>query len=369
MDRDEYRGEVGRFAAELNRRKMQFELYVSGLKPSCPQAAACVAFLRAVSTQEELGSVTGYLEMGYFTDSDQELEKAWCLFMLDIVRASEELALKQMCQPYAREQPLFVGAPDLFDRIRPDFELIDDRAITSIDDSEVYSVGAGFSKLPSQLRPDIPSWARKQFPDVPRFVRLHPWEYHTEQPKLQLMKAPLVPANPRWMATLALFPNTKTFAAYVLQDCDRKEDMEQYRDFHLRHIRRLEVTAERRRKDNYLSMMIEEIPRDDDPNGLMVGHCIHLDTCAAVGTSMTKARLSHLDLAINVYSGAQRAVRMANSLQHGKVCDATYRTHLFRIEDVPFPALFEFARLFLRSRYLLTEWLVNLGLAPQSCGQ
>jgi hypothetical protein len=368
MEIDEYLEEVGRFAAELIRQDMAFERYVSGLKQSCPQAAARVAFRRTVSTASELDSVNGYLEIGYFTDPDRDLEKAWWLFMFDVIRASKNLELEQMCQPYVPEQPLFVGAPDLFDRIRRradtrsrDFELIDDHAITCIEGREVYRAGAGFSKLPSQLRPDIPAWARAQFPDAPRFVRLNPWEYHDELPAPRLMEAALVPADPKWMATLALFPNTKTFAAYALQDCDPKEDMEQYRDFHLRDVRRLEVTAQRREAD-YPSMMIEEIPRDDDPNGLMVGRCIHLDTRAPVGTLMTEARLVHLDLAINVYSGSRRAERMANSLQHGKACDATYRTHLFRIEDVPFPALFVFAEMFLESQRLLAEWIADLGL-------
>ena len=182
------------------------------------------------------------------------------------------------------------------------------------------------------------------------------------------MEAALVPANPRWMSTLALFPNAKTFASYALQDCSPKEDRTQYIEYHVHNIRRLEVIAQRREVD-YLSMMIEELPRVDDPNGLMVGRCIHLDTCAIAGTPMADAQLKHLDLAINVYRGCDRRMRMAESLQNGKVCDATYRTHLLRVEDVPFPALFGFAEMFLKSRSLLAEWITDLGLAfPSGSG-
>ncbi len=101
----------------------------------------------------------------------------------------------------------------------------------------------------------------------------------------------------------------------------------------------------------------------------MVGRCIHLDTHAPSGTPKGDARLAHLDLAINVYRGADRAARMANTLQHGKSQDATYRTHLYRIEGVPFPALFVFAVLFLKSKTLLGEWLDDLGLPrpPTAC--
>ncbi len=86
--------------------------------------------------------MAGYLEVGFFADADPERQKAWWLFLFDTTRMAENLALEQVCQPYARNQPLFVGAPDLFDSIRrreiagsPDFELIDDRAVVSIEGS------------------------------------------------------------------------------------------------------------------------------------------------------------------------------------------------------------------------------------------
>jgi hypothetical protein len=184
---------------------------------------------------------------------------------------------------------------------------------------------------------------------------------------MRLREVALVPANPRWLTNLALFPNTRTFASYKLEDCDPKDRM-QYLDYHLHNIRRLEVTAQRREAD-YLTMMIEELPSDDDASNLMVGHCIHLDTRARVGTPMTEARLKHIDLAINVYRGEDRSARMADSLQNGKVRDATYRTHLVRVEDVPFPAVFSFAEMFLKSRHLLGEWFADLGVClPVSDG-
>jgi len=63
---------------------------------------------------------------------------------------------------------------------------------------------------------------------------------------------------------------------------------------------------------------------------------------------------------LNVYTGNDRTNRFAQSLQHGKVVDATCRTHLFRIEQASFVALFSFCEMFLRSRVLLSEWLNDL---------
>jgi hypothetical protein len=86
----------------------------------------------------------------------------------------------------------------------------------------------------------------------------------------------------------------------------------------MRGIRRLEVRVERR-DDDYLTMMIEELPRADDPNGLMVGRCIHLDTKDPVGTPLKSVRLNHLDLAINVYRDERRLERLSQTLQNGKI--------------------------------------------------
>ncbi len=112
----------------------------------------------------------------------------------------------------------------------------------------------------------------------------------------------------------------------------------------------------RRTQDRYLSMMIEELPAPDAGNGLMIGRCIHLDTDAKAGSPANAAQVLHLDLAINVYIDAARPKRMTNTLHHGKAEDATIRTHLYRIENIPFLALFDFAELFFKSRFLLNEW-------------
>jgi hypothetical protein len=369
---DEYLAAVRRFAAELEARgDGAFELFISSLKGRSKEAETCVAFRLAIATEAELSAVTGYLEIGFFADADETCRRAWWLFLFDIIDASDNLLLEAVFAPYSRDQPLFQGAPKLFDHIRrkqrdgeagePDHELIDETVVCSFQDSEVFALNPGFAKLVPQLRPQIPAWASSQFPAAPRYLRLDPRSWYAEQPMMRLEEAAIVPADPSWMETLALFPGMKTFASYVLEDCDPKVDRAQCRDYRLRNIRRLEITAQRRGAD-YLTMMLEELPRADDRNGLMVGRCIHLDTSAQVGTPMAEVRLQHLDLAINVYRGDRRHERMADSLQNGKVCDASYRTHLYRIEDIPFPALFAFAGMYFKSGVLLGEWVADLGL-------
>jgi hypothetical protein len=366
MDLDEYLTAIRHFGDELNRQERAFELYLANLKGRSEIAESCVNFRRSVATEAELASVVNHVEMGYFRAADADQEKAWWLFFFEVLYAAANVELEKSCSPYSRHQPLFIGSPGLFEAIRRrgsngayDFELIDDSAIVCIEESDIYQVEMGFSKLVPQLHPGIPAWTRTAFPGCPLFLRLNPWEFHKERPLLPLQKVTLATANPRWMETLALFPNTKTFAAYGLENCSVEENRQQAVDYSVHNIRKLEVVAQRR-DSNYLSMMIEELPRQDDPNGLMVSHCIHLDTRAPAGTPMADAKLQHLDLAINVYRGDDRAARMSGTLQNGRVQDATYRVHLMRIEDIPFPALFSFSEMFLKSRHLLAEWISEL---------
>jgi hypothetical protein len=151
----------------------------------------------------------------------------------------------------------------------------------------------------------------------------------------------------------------KNFASYQLLDRPASEGHAEYWDYHAKNLRRLEVHVERREED-YLSMIIEELPRADDPSGLMIARCIHLDTRDPALTTLSKVEMQHLDFAINVYAGEDRQKRFAQSLQHGKVQDASFRTHLFRIEGTRFVSPFSFCGMFLESKVLLSDWFNEL---------
>jgi len=148
----------------------------------------------------------------------------------------------------------------------------------------------------------------------------------------------------------------KDFALYALQDVSPRDDPRQFREYRMKGIRQLEVRVERRDKD-YLTMMIEELPKKDEENGLMVGRCIHLDTRDPVGSPLAAVKVSHLDLAVNVYQGRRREERYSQTLKDGKAADASFRTHVFRIEQADFCSVFDFCRLFLRSQLLVDEWI------------
>jgi hypothetical protein len=130
-------------------------------------------------------------------------------------------------------------------------------------------------------------------------------------------------------------------------------------EYHIRKVRKLEIHA-KRRAHKYLSMMIEELSAPDEAQGFMVAKCVHLDTFDPIDTPLQEVQIAHLDLALNIYCDDYRAKRFEKTLQKGRAHDATFRTHLFHIENIPFLALFTFCAMFLDSQVLLSEWFNEL---------
>lgn len=327
--------------------------------------APSLAFRESILTSEDENGLSGYLATGFFADRTRRERLAAFAMTFEIEHEWKRREVKRLCERYDRGQRLFQSVPGLFDKIRrrasgsQDFELIEVSAVGSVSGSEIYRAGNGFTKLCPYLSPGIVNWAQNEWPTAPAFVRLDAGYYSATQPLQLLAEATLVPANPRWLEDFSLRKGMNDFAAYHLLNRPPSEGHAEYWDYHVKNVRRLEVRVERR-EDDYLTMIIEELPRPDDPSGLMIARCIHLDTRDPAFTPLGQVEMQHLDLAINVYEGEDREKRFAQSLQNGKVQDASFRTHLFRIERTPFVSLFSFCGMFLKSKVLLSEWLNEL---------
>lgn len=86
----------------------------------------------------------------------------------------------------------------------------------------------------------------------------------------------------------------------------------------------------------------------------IVSRMIHLDTDAAIGNSFHDSTLNHLDLVINIYTEDNAENRLLENLANGEmVTDASFRTHLLRVENINFSDLFVFAYSFLNLKLLL----------------
>lgn len=85
---------------------------------------------------------------------------------------------------------------------------------------------------------------------------------------------------------------------------------------------------------------------------------IHLDTDAQVGSNFEDAILNHIDVAFNLYIDEDADKRLGQHLSKGGlVQNATCRTHILRIEGIPFSSIFKLAHSFFKSRTLTDEWM------------
>lgn len=367
MDIETYLRAVADLSAECVERDIAPQDLIEKAGRSEELVADCVLFRSGLIYPAEEAELNGYLQMGFFREGDRAKRLGSFAFCFDLQHRVDLLDLTRQCATYAREQPLFRGDPDLFERIRkrrngvPDLELIDSTGLKHEAASPVFKLRRGFGRLIPLLNPGVVGWAESEFAGAPKYVRLDPFWFHETQPPQLLTEATLVPANPRWLGDLSLHRGMKEFAAYLLQDVSSKSDPLGYLDYRMRRIRRLEVYA-KRWNDGHLSMMLEELPSPDAENEIMIGRCVHLDTDDPAGTPLRLVHTAHLDLAINVYCGDDRKLRFSQTLQQGKVQDATFRTHLFRIEGAPLHSMFAFCEMFFRSRVLLREWVDELAL-------
>jgi hypothetical protein len=314
-----------------------------------------INFRKHLVGEKELDEVRGYLVIGLFRQYEG-VERASCFvicFELDEIATKK--SWRQRCESYNGTQPLFARADDLLQYVHND-ELIDLAAITQINDSEILKFQNCFTRIDASLNPLIASWTRSTFPDKKIYIRANPFVVFDTQPKQRIFDSILMPANPNWWRNLTIHNRTKEGASYNLDDCSPEENLQQHWELHIKKIKRLEVIAKRNNHGN-LSMMIEEIT-DIDTQGLMFGRCIHLDTDAKYGTDFEDSELNHLDLAINIYEEEVAKKRLEDNLSSGKVTtDASYRTHLLKVERIPFKALFGFVVSFFRSQTLVNEWL------------
>lgn len=320
-----------------------------------------IDFRKDFIDSKEHDKVRGYLVIGFFKQFSG-IERVTCFVMtFEIDEIKTKNNWKKRCELYSKEQPLFRKEPTLFDSIRKkdngnqDLELIDFKVFNQINESEILNVNKSYTLIDSALNPLIVVWSKENFNNNSLYIRANPFKIFDKQPPQLILESILMPANPNWWKNLTIHNRAKEGASYILDDCSPKENYRQYWELHIKNIKRLEVVAKRNNNGN-LSMMIEELTGIDN-HGLMFGRMIHLDTDSAYGTEFEESKLNHLDLAINIYEGDIAKKRLEDNLAEGnKSTSASYRTHLLRIEDIPFKGLFGYVTSFLKSQTLVNEW-------------
>ena len=318
-------------------------------------ALRMVATREAILTSLDRERVLGYLTTDFFDNESGDRRVASFLVALDIEAAAARRLLELRCEPYQIGQPLFAGRTQLLERVR-ESELVPVDCISSIDDDGVVEVDGVFARLDPMLPPGIVRFLRQRCPSAPLYVRLDPTIAWNARPLQHLVETVLSPADPNWWKNLALHPRTSTGGTYSLEAPEKPcDNIEAFWEYHIEGFRRVETSASRRTPD-YLTIMLEEL---EESGSLLMGRCVHMDTTAVKGTSPADARLQHADLALNVYQADAIERRLGDQLRDGIVADASFRTHLLRLEDAPVELVLPLTVLFFRSRSLLRDLISN----------
>lgn len=351
MDIEQYFAEVDKAAAYCSENYISNQDFVEELaKSASEKLCEIVECRKELLSPQDYERLRGYLEIGFFTQYSSADRIAIFSFMFEIGSSLLRKNLRKRFQPYEKTQPIFVLDPTLWECIRikennkKDLELLDVSKLKNVSDSEVFERNGFYYQLEPLLNPSIYSWVNNTFPDSPKYLRLSPEHSFSSCPLFALNEAVLIPANPNWWKNLSLYNGTKTGSSYFLEDCEvSASTRDQFWEYRIRGIRRLDIIAKRNSSGN-LSMMAEELSVKEQDSGVVIGKCIHLDTDDPVGTDFNNSILSHLDLSINVYLNSAGKGRFNANLAKGqKVQDASFRTHLLRVENVPFKSLIAFA--------------------------
>ena len=359
MELDDYFNEINRIAHECFDREAAVAGHLEQMRATDPtRYAALLRCRRESMSAADAERAQGYLEIGWFRGLADPERLAAFILCFDVESEYNRLDSAKRFERYDASQPLFQNMPGLRDSVR-DRELIDYRCLRHAkNDGEVVEHAGKFAIIDRWLNASIVSEVAAQFPNAPTFVRLHPFRAYGTKPPSLLMEATYRPANPKWWKTLSLHVGNRDGGEYVLLDHSKptRENQTEFWDYRVRKIRALQVSAKR---DNpaHLTMMAEELSEELLDDGLLVGRCLHFDTDSPVGTDFGKSNLLHLDLALNFYSGERIAERQRQKLADGMVVDASFRCHLYRIDGIPFAAMFTFPLAFFRSRVLPLEWL------------
>lgn len=364
MNIDEYFNEVENAVSACVERDISSQEYVEKLIISSPEKIKSIIALRkeflCASDYEQLG---GYLEIFCFTQYDYSEKIALFSFMFEVGNILKAKLLRNRFQRYEENQPLFSKDSSIFKCIRkdssgkPDLELIDDSCLENIQESEIFCRSGFFYLTDPFLNPALYTLCQTQFKGSQIYIRLDPTVVYCSQPLFRLNEEILIPANPNWWKNLNIYRRDKEGASYFLYEKElTKNTYQEFCEFKIKGIRRLDVVAKRNNSGN-LSMMVEELSDKDADSGLTIGRCIHLDTDDPIGTSFNDSIVNHLDLAINVYEKDSAKKRYNDNLATGsRTEDATFRTHLLRIEKIPLKSIFLFAIAFFQSKTLIRDW-------------
>lgn len=306
---------------------------------------------------EEIEHADSYLSLGFFSNLQNPMRMAAYSIVFDAEYERDLRWQIKSCTSYKGDEPIF---EDKQIKEQCDGDLINRPIGERLPNSNIFRKGNKWGYYDRRIPVEFYDWLERCFADNPSRIRVEPGRLYDHKPKSLILECMVVPPKWKWWKNLTIYKGTFSGSEFTLLGNDTA-NLADYQDYHFHHVRKLQVIVKRRDAD-YLSMMVEELSEFCHPTDArkkyVVGRMIHLDSTAKYGTPFEDAILKHIDLAYNLYIDGDAVNRMAQSLATGSmVQSATFRTHILRVEDVPFNTLFKFAIAFFKSKYLTEEWI------------
>lgn len=299
-----------------------------------------------------------------FPNLDLDEQVACCSMILEAEHLRELNKHIKSNQKYTGEEPIFANKA-LRDSICYDNELINYNVIKREQNTNISKIGRQYVRLDSRISLSFFHWLEDCFKKSSKAVRVDSSEIFNSMPTQMVLECLIQPPKRDWWSTLEIYNGQSAGSSFILLGDDIKTNYQDFYDFNVLGIRKLQVSVRRQnasqRNGGNLQMMIEELTKiyetTDRSNSYMIGRMIHLDTDAKTGTSFKDAVLNHIDLAENLYVGEAAYIRDSQDLSKDHhIVDAIPRTHLLRVNNIPFESVFKFAYAFFKSKQLVDEW-------------
>ena len=314
-------------------------------------------------TAQDRERCEGYLNLKIFPNLTPEEQLACYSMIFDAEHLRELNKHMQQNKKYNGDEPIFMNTP-LSKSICYDKELIDYNAVRRQPETNISKVGNRFVRLDSRIPMCFYHWLEDCFSDSTKAVRIDPTSIYDTMPSQMVLECLIQPPKRDWWSTLNIYNGESKGCSFMLLGNDESKSQD-YHDYNVLGIRKLQVSVTRQnhkvRNAGNMQMMIEELTKiykaSNPSMSYAIGRMIHLDTDAMTGTSFRDATLNHIDLAENLYVGDDAYARDDQDLATDhRIQAATARTHLLRVNNIPFESIFKFAYAFFKSKQLVDEW-------------
>lgn len=315
-------------------------------------------------SEEDYRICEGYLPINAFPNLDMRSQVACYSMILEAEHLRELNRHIKNNQKYSGDEPIFTSQ-ELRNSICYDNELINYDVIKREPNTNISKIGKQYVRLDSRIPICFYHWLEDCFKESSKAVRVDSSEIFKTMPSQMVLECLIQPPKHDWWSTLKIYNGESAGSSFILLGNDIKTNYQDYYDFNVLGIRKLQVSVRRLnasvRNGGNLQMMIEELTKiyetTDKSKSYMIGRMIHLDTDAKTGNSFKDAVLNHIDLAENLYVGEAAYIRDSQDLSKDHhIVDAVPRTHLLRVNDIPFESIFKFAYAFFKSKQLVDEW-------------